>query len=535
MSNVSDNIGFLKSAGRFPKVEVIPATVANAQLTNEEWNRTVYVLDAINKEVEHASDNVKDLKDKLDPALIVTLGQEESDVAKCEAANSMIKALYLDYVVPRNHKVVLSSLFVLNGSKYYITLTDYDNGDEYNIVYQQLIEADKLCELKDGDDTIGYVWLDSANYSLIQNQGEGLNRMPYLSAACFDTEKQPKITNIIVDNRLKKLESGKGKRICVWGDSITWGAGASANDKPFATLLQRYVKSNVSYTGEIKTTNHEVWNCGVGGDNMGSILVRCGGAELYLTKDIVLPGDGSPVTVDAYLNWQWVEKCVKSSANPAEHVNLMVQGEYGRGDWGTGEWGDARRTVNPVVVNGIPCVWEWEQGATMANGRYTIRRTRTTTRDIIIKAGTPLYTQGSRIHADVMIFCGGTNGGFGGDPAEYVKMVESAIEASGAKEYIVCTPYGGVCWTEVGGLAGMEALEAACIKRFGPRYFNWRKFMHNDAFVLTNRGKTEEDIAAIEAGHCPPSMLDDDVHPNDYGHEAIAKQLYNMLDSLGYI
>lgn len=531
---MNENIDYLKAAGRYPKVESIPVTVAKSQLSNEEWNKAVAAMSELDKSVEESAATAKELREAIKPALLSTLGQEASDVTKCDAANGMIKALYLNYNVPNGHKVVLSSVFVLDGSNYYVTLTDYYSGGDFDIVYQQLIEADKLCELKDEDETIGYIWLDSSKYALIQNQGEGLNRMPYLSPACFDTEKQPKITNIMVDERLKKLETRKGKRICIWGDSITWGAGASANDKPFANLLQSYVRQFVGYSGDIRRTNHEVWNCGVGGDNMGSILVRCGGAALYLTKDIVL----SPVqdtVVDVYLNWQWAEKCVKSSANPSEHVNLMVQGEYGRGDWGTGEWGDARRTVNPVIINGIPCTWSWVQGESMSSGRYTIRRNSSASRDIIIKAGTPIYTQGSRIHADVMIFCGGTNGGFGGDPAEYVKMVESAIEASGAKEYIVCSPYGGVCWTEVGGLAGMEALEAACLKRFGPRYFNWRKFMHNDAFILTNRTKTEEDIAAIDAGRCPPSMLDDDVHPNDYGHEAIARQLYNMLDSLNYL
>lgn len=504
----------------------------HSDYTGEEFDEAVVQ----SKKISEISRDISDLKESVSPTLIDTLGLEPSDVVKCDAARRMIRAIYIADSVPTGHKVVLSSIFKLNGRDYFVSLTDYSNGTEIPIITRYRVDADKLCELWDADYFVGYIYIDSSNYSEIENQGEGLNRMPFLSSACFDKSRQPIISTFSTEMRLEKLEASASKRICIWGDSITWGAGASDNNKPFANLLQTLVRSFVSHDGDLKMTSHEVWNCGVGGDNMVSILARCGGSALYLTQDVTLPASGSDIAIDRYENYQWQNGRVKVAANPTDTVNLMVQGEYGRGDWGTGEWGDARRTVNPVVVNGRNCIWTWTQiGDSLANGMYSLRLANPSNKALKICAGTPIYPQGSRIKADVMIFCGGTNGGFGGDPDTYVKMVEAAIEASGAKEYIVCSPYGGTCWTEMGGIAGMVRLETACQKRFGAHYFNWRTFMLNEAFDVAGIAKSTADTSAINKGKCPPSFLDDEVHPNDAGHRAIATKLLYMLDALGYI
>lgn len=496
----------------------------------------------ITEEVSGLSEGIENLREEFSKPVLKTLGLEQSDIVKCSAANDMVKALYLSIKPSAGSKIVFRDFFEIHDRyfhDYFISLSEWDGTNETKIVEQLRIDVDKITELTKDGSVIGYIYIDSSRYVLIQNQGEGLTRMPYLSDICFDENTQQIVKDKKLADRVTKLESKKTKRICVWGDSITWGAGASANGNEFVGQLQKEIFRSPSYVTPFEYRTHEVWNCGIGGDNMPSILVRCGGAALYLTEDIDVPLDGTPVTVDTYQNWQWVKKCVKSSANPDEHVNLMVQGEYGRGDWGTGDWGDSRRLVNPVVYNDYTFIWEWvKDSEDNSNGHYTIRRDVegiVSTRKYTIKAGMPIYPQGARIHADVFIFCGGTNGGFNGDPEMYVKMVEAAIEASGTNQYIVCSPYGGVCWNEVGGKEGMEALESACLRRFGARYFNWRKFFLDEAFGYVGMLKTSNDIQAISEGKMPPSFLEDEVHPNDSGHVAIARKLANMLNALNFL
>lgn len=479
----------------------------------------------------NAKARVQTLEDEFFPPLFGSNNTEPSDTAKCAAANAEVMALYLSVRPATGHRFVLTSLYLQTSDySWYFTIEDLNEtaGTTTTLVNYLHAEDKALSPVIDTNGhEIGYILLNSDNYTFISNQGEGAARMPFLLDACFDYSTQSRLTRTITDERLTALEKKTTKKnITLWGDSITWGSASSANSKCYAAILQQLIAG----AGYI----HDVINCGVGGDNMPTIVGRIGGTALYLTKDITIPASASQsVVVDSVANYVQVGRYLKAACKPTEQIQLMMQGDLGRTHIDD-EQRDARHSVNPMLINGVSCIWAWNaqtEGQTDA-GTFTLRVETTQAAALVVKAGTPLYTHGARIKSDAVVLAMGTNAGF--DTAdEYVKMCDLAIEAANTKRFIVCSPYGGTALTQQ-GVSGLETLEAALLARYGARFFNWRKFMVEDALAIEGITPTSADTTAINEGKCPPSLLADEVHPNDYGHHAIGKRLFDMMQALGY-
>lgn len=492
-------------------------------LTNEVETTSTVARSAQRKATE--------LEDSLFPTLFATAGTEASDVVKCAAANEEVKALYLSRTPASGHRFVLTSLFLQTSDyTWYYNIEDLNvSAGTSTLVVNHCKAEDKIMDVvKDANgDAIGYVFFDSDKYVLIANQGEGAARLPYLTESCFDMTSQIDLFKSAVNSRLQALEHDAAfKQITIWGDSITWGSASTAKSKCYASLLQTWL-TNAGYS-------HKVVNCGVGGDNMPTILGRMGATMLYLTKNLTIPASASSsAEVDTVSNYVQVGKYLKAACKPTEQIQLMMQGDLGRSHIDDPEK-DLCHTVNPVVVNGVECVWAWEPVAEgrVDEGSFTLAVKETQSADVVLKAGSPIYPHGAKIRSDVAVFAMGTNGGFT-DATDYVAMVEAAVMTLGTGKFIVCSPYGGTALNQQ-GVEGLEAVEAALMAKYGAKFFNWRKYLVEEGLSVEGLTATSADSTAIAQGKCPPSLLADEVHPNDYGHDAIAKRLYQMMDALGY-
>ena len=480
---------------------------------------------------KNAAARVDVLEEELFPTMLGTDGEEASDVVKCAAANEELKALYLSVKPQTGHRFVVTQLYLQSSdNSWYYTIQDLNiSAGTSTILVNALYAQDKTASVvKDtnGND-IGFIILDSTNYTLIADQGEGARRLPYLLDACYDATVQTNIYRALTDSRLAVLEKKANvKRISVWGDSITWGSAASANSECYCGRLQTLL-SNAGY-------GHKVVNCGVGGDNMPTILGRMGATMLYLTRDLTIPKNASShVVVDTVENYVQVGRYLKAACAPNEQIQLMMQGDLGRSHIDDPER-DSCHTVNPVLVNGVECEWTWEPVAEgrVDEGEYWLKVKTTQTNAVVLKAGSPIYPHGAKLMGDVSVFAMGTNGGFS-NASEYVAMVEKAVDALGTGKYIVCSPYGGTALSQQ-GVEGLQTLEAALTERFGARFFNWRKYLVEEGLTVEGLTATSADTTAIAQGKCPPSLLADEVHPNSYGHDAIAQRLYQMMEGLGY-
>lgn len=465
------------------------------------------------------------------PTLFGSAGSEASDLQKCEYLNAEVKALYLNVQPAEGHRFVFSYLYLQTSDySWYFNIVDLNVSAGTITAIATNCRADDgvLSDVTDTDgNVIGSILLDRTDYHLIADQGEGYARLPYLLDPCYEYTTQSRLNTSITSERLTSLETKVSKKqITLWGDSITWGSASSANSLCYAARLQTLL-GNAGYP-------HDVINCGVGGDNMPTILGRMGATALYITRDLTIPASAAQsVVVDTVTNYVQVGRYLKASCKTGEQIQLMMQGDLGRShiDDEEKEW---KHTVNPVLVNGVECVWSWnaEVEGNTDEGEYTLAVKETQSSAMTLKAGTPIYPHGARLKSDVAVFAMGTNTGFD-DADDYIRMIDLAIEAVNTKHFIVCSPYGGTALSTF-GVSGLETLEAALLARYGAKFFNWRKYLVEEGLSVEGLTATATDTSAIAAGEVPPQLLSDVVHPNDYGHDAIARRLYQMMLALGY-
>ena len=479
------------------------------------------------------SAKVAEVEEELFPTLFATAGTEASDIVKCAAANEEVRALYLSVKPAEGHRHVLTSLYLqTSDNTWYYNIVDLNvsSGVTSAVVTHCMAEDKVMAVAKTpSGEAIGYVYFDSDHYTLIADQGEGEARLPYLTEACYDLTGQTDLFRLAMTERVDALEkAAKKKVVTLWGDSITWGSASTTNSKCYAAVLQTLLQTE----GYL----HKVVNCGVGGDNMPTILGRMGATMLYLGKDVTIPkSNTSYVTVDTVSNYVQVGKWLKAACKPTEQIQLMLQGDLGRSHIDDPEK-DGLHTVNPVMVNGVECTWTWVPVAEgrVDEGEFRLNVNETQSEPITVHAGTPLYPHGTSLNGDVVVLAIGTNGGFA-DVADYVRQMELAVESIGHGRVVICTPYGGTALSILGGVSGIVELEDAVRARFGAKVFCWRKFLVEEGLDMEGLTATSADTAAIAQGLVPPSLLADEVHPNDYGHDAIGRRLMDIVKTMGWI
>ena len=194
MGNSRTKIDFLKGTGRWPKQEVTPVSVPKVQVSNEEWNKAVDVLE----EHETRFDNLG--------ILFLSDGIEDGDAEVAEYANKVVKALYFSATKQPGHRYALTYLYHWGTDDFQVTIVDYNeaNGIETNVVSEYHFKGNKLEDLKDGNgNVIGKIYASTADYTnVIATGGAATTRMPYCNNTCWQYNQ-----NMIVNARFNQLDT----------------------------------------------------------------------------------------------------------------------------------------------------------------------------------------------------------------------------------------------------------------------------------------------------------------------------------------
>ena len=340
-------------------------------------------------------------------------------------------------------------------------------------------------------------------------------------------EFRPRETRVVateLSEELKEQLSTAGnerKRLVCWGDSLTAGAGAENNTAAATAVTNTLVgkgfedkwsaMSRCNYVQMLQTllgSGYDVVNCGVGGENIKSILARQGAYPAFIDKSIVLPaaaGNKVQITKDSDL-------CSMFDRTP--NVFPLLQG--------------AGNSVNPVSVEGIPCTLS-VTGTNSTRRNYFLTRIKNADKDIEIPAGTPLIMTGSKAYrnTDFAILWCWQNGGYANDEA-LLSMLKSAVAHISTNNYIIIGLHSG-------NQSSRSAQEYALEREFGDKFFNWRRYVSTLALADFGITATAEDEQAMAVGACPKSLLSDAVHLNKAGYMILGYKLYERMTDLGYV
>ena len=303
--------------------------------------------------------------------------------------------------------------------------------------------------------------------------------------------------------------------IVCWGDSLTAGAGGDGVTYPkvIQTLIQEnicdpydpgedinrkyaYLLDDADYKVEIP-----VVNMGVGGETSITIVGR-NGAIPYVVKDaLTIPGDTTPVEIHF-------------TSKEGQHVAPLRQLHSG---------------VNPVIIGGVEGTLSIQQESWMSK-EYSYYFTRTAPGESkVILPGTEIVTAASSQYLDhITVIFIGTNLGYTDIP-DLIRQQRAIIDHQTANQdrFIIVGLH-----TETS--ESRRELEEAMQEEYGDNYINLREYMATQAMKDAKLTPTAQDLAMMEEGATPASLLSDEIHFNATGYELIGKLLYNKMVELGY-
>ena len=270
---------------------------------------------------------------------------------------------------------------------------------------------------------------------------------------------------------------------------------------------------------ELLGESYEVRNWGVGGESSASIMARQGSDCIKFQEDWILKADGSPTKVmDTFDN----SLIIKTQAYN-QKVSLLLQGA-------SNDSGQKYRVVNPCYINGVQCTMTYTQDSSLGVGKWYISRNNIGDRDITIPSNTPVYfnTGKEMGKSEISIIWMGTNDGIYSDWQTLVDKQIMATNKVSNKKFIVIGLH------NIGKTNG-EAYESLMRKTFGNKFFNIREYMCTNMIYDAGITPTSSDLAAMENGDCPQSLLYDGTHLKPESNVALGKMLYSLCNELGYI
>ena len=280
------------------------------------------------------------------------------------------------------------------------------------------------------------------------------------------------------------------EEIVCWGDSLTYGTGASESESYPAVLA--------------RMTGKTVHKCGYPGDDSAEIAGYQGALPL-MVEPCTIPATGSVVvTLYDYKH---------SDATPFRFPNI--------GD-GTG--------VNPVTIAGVEGNLDLSASANVDGRTFTFTRL-TDGNAVTINYPVPLETSVSIARRnDIAVIFVGSNAGWDGDIQVLNRQINRMIDYQSAleKKYIV-----------IGLLNGTEAAygsrDRAMLDAFGRHFINMRDYLSKCGMSDNGLTPTAEDAEKMAAGAVPASLLiSDGVHMNKYGYYSFAKRVCEKGKELGY-
>lgn len=303
--------------------------------------------------------------------------------------------------------------------------------------------------------------------------------------------------------------------IVCWGDSLT--AGAFGNGVTYPKVLHEFIRTNICDQYDLKsslnskytylmdsedyTVSIPVINMGVGGEDTRTIVGRDGAIPYVVSEPLMIPGDTTPVEIHF----------LSEDGHP---VAPLRQGNAG---------------VNSVKIGGIEGTLSIVQES-YTSKEYTYYFTRSASGESKeILPGTEIVTAASSQYLDyITVIFMGQNGGYT-DIEDLIRQQRAIIKHQTANQdrFIIVGLH-------TGNRENRRELEEAMQEEYGDQYINLREYMATQAMTDAGLEPTAQDLAMMEQGATPASLLSDTVHFNANGYELIGKLIYNTMDELGY-
>jgi hypothetical protein len=276
--------------------------------------------------------------------------------------------------------------------------------------------------------------------------------------------------------RLEKVANSLPRIVC-WGDGLT--AGYNGEGVTYPDTLANLIKL-------------KVLNYGAGGETTQQIAYRQGGRKFY-TDAFVMPGTVSSVEI----------KLINENG---EGVNLLSDGFQG---------------INPCTIDGV-------KGEISKEGDiyYFIRKEAGTEKNV--PARTQVFTSAmlDQKSDDIVIIFSGSDDPSSEDRANNIIANQRAmLDYAGVSKFIIV------------GLTRKsdEAVNNALSAEYGNKYYDWRKYLMENALTDAEITPTEQDKADLNNGIVPTSLRTADVLGNWIYYEQLGKQMYKKILELGYL
>lgn len=290
------------------------------------------------------------------------------------------------------------------------------------------------------------------------------------------------------ENLLMAYEKQLVPGIVCWGDSLTYGSGGNGVSYPF--VLEERLRKDRFYISVV--------NMGIGGENTVTIAGRAG-AIPFRVKEFTIPADTVPVEIF----YQEEEGKV---------IRPFEQGDSG---------------INPCVINGVNGRMYGEKTEDKIMHYFFIRSEQGD--PVHVEEGAEVETWAASQFSDfIYVVFMGENHGWNSIPDLIGQQQEIlSMQEKYAGNYIVVG-------LPTGSREERRELEEALYEAYGDRFLNIREYLSTQGIYDAKISPSEEDLARMEEGRIPASLLVDDIHFNAKGYRLIGDFMYERMKKLGY-
>lgn len=276
--------------------------------------------------------------------------------------------------------------------------------------------------------------------------------------------------------------------IVCWGDSLTFGSGGDGVSYPF--VLEERLHKDRFYI--------DVVNMGIGGENTVTIAARAGAIPFRL-MEFTIPAETVPVEI-FYLE------------DEGKPIRPFEQGNSG---------------INPCIINGVKGSMSGEK---TEEGIMHYFFTRSEQGEAVhVEEGTEVETwAASRFPDYIYVVFMGENHGWN-DIQDLIEQQQAilSMQKKYAGNYIVVG-------LPTGTREERQELEAALYETYGDKFLNIREYLSTQGIYDAGIKPSDEDLARMEEGLIPTSLLDDHIHFNADGYRLIGNFMYERMKKLGY-
>lgn len=281
-------------------------------------------------------------------------------------------------------------------------------------------------------------------------------------------------------------ESDKPRIIC-WGDSLTASGGASESKYTYPRVLASISRLAVR-------------NYGVGGETSGHIAMRQGAIPLYVAP-VTIPAESTPIEITLL-------------DEDGDHTDLGYFGNAG---------------LSPITIAGVRGKFYYSS----AEDRYLFTRdSDPDNEEVVITRPTRVITSGmeGRTTSDIQVIFIGTNNGYSASSVgRLIEIQREMVEFSGSDKYVI------IGMTSLERMPDIADINAALAEEWGDNFLDIRSYFLTEGLEAAGITPTEEDLANIERGEIPASLLSDGLHGNDHFYRLLAEQVYQKIIDLGYV